>query len=729
MKNVIKIALFCMAITLGLSSCEIEKPSTIQITKPLSIADIEFLNAYGLLKTYVDRAANPNFMLSAQASMSDVTDKGLKYRLLASNFDQITLTSGLTHGSVVADNGAYSFGNIPALLPVASDAGISIFGHALVWHKEQGAVYLNDLIKPESKTEWILVPGEGSSFGEKVTNGDFESNLDGWNSWGNSSSREHAIGEGVNGSNCLKFTNPTVAGNSWDAQVEYRIAEAMPVGSKCDLTFMVKASGTGKASVQMQNPSNYAGCGPFGEFDLTAQWTQITLETTITAVDGLQLIFNLGPFAGDIYFDNFSLYMQPVYEEVELVLNRDFESNLDGWNSWGNSSSREHAQGEGVSGSNCLKFTNPSVAGNPWDAQVEYRIAEAMPVGSKCDLTFMVKASGTGKGSVQMQNPSSYAGCGSFGEFDLTAQWTKITLNTTITAVDGLQLIFNLGPFAGDIYFDNFSLTSLQLAGTPDRWEEVVIEGVPKTDEEKYEIITAQLEKWIKAVMEETGNHIKRWTIINEPMDDNNPSQLKTAPSSPAANDFYWQDYLGENYARAAIGFARQYGGNGLKLFVNDYGLTNKAKCDGLTNMIVKWEADGTTKIDGIGAQMSLICSLDAATQKSNEDMIVEMFTSLAQTGKFIRISALNIEIANVDGIVIPTANVTRTQQLVLARYYNFVVRKYFEIIPAALRYGMNIGSPIESTTNAGLWDANYNRKFTFSGFADGLAGRAASAE
>ena len=536
MKNIIKIVLFFIPIAFCFSSCEIEEPATIQIIKPRSILDVEFLQDYKLLKTYVDKSVNPYFKLSAQTSLTDFADKGLIYRLLANNFDQVA-PSGILHRAIIENDGSYNWGNIPAFISVASDAGISVFGQPLVWHAEQRAEYLNSLI---------------------------------------------IIGD--------------------------------------DMTI-----------------------------------------------------------------------------EVEHVTNGKFEGNLDGWNSWGPGSEREHAEGEGVDGSNCFKFTNPSVATNAWDAQVEYRIAKAIEVGTECVLTFMVKASASATGTTvnaQMQDPSNNAGRGSFGSFNLTTGWNKITLRTTITGDNGLQLLFNFGRFAGTIFIDDVSLITVHTVGAPG--------GGSLTDVEKAEIATEKLEQWIEEVMGVAGEYVNDWVVVNEPMDDANPSQLRTAPNIPVTGEFYWQDYLGENYARIAVDFARKHhGGNDLKLFVNETSLFNPAKYQGLIDMIAKWEADGKTKIDGISAQLNLTCSLNEETQKANEEQIVALFTKLAQTNKLIRITALDMSL-NSDGTTISTANMTIPQQLVMARYYNFIVRKYFDIIPAALRYGINIGNPIETTSNVG---------------------------
>jgi hypothetical protein len=67
-----------------------------------------------------------------------------------------------------------------------------------------------------------------------------------------------------------------------------------------------------------------------------------------------------------------------------------------------------------------------------------------------------------------------------------------------------------------------------------------------------------------------------------------------------------------------------------------------------------------------------------------------------------------------------------------LSDYYKYIVETYMELIPAAQQYGITLWCPIDSPTSSswrggeavGLWDGNYNRRHTYAGFADGLAGK-----
>lgn len=177
-----------------------------------------------------------------------------------------------------------------------------------------------------------------------------------------------------------------------------------------------------------------------------------------------------------------------------------------------------------------------------------------------------------------------------------------------------------------------------------------------KTEEEVKGILTDAMESWISGVMQASNGYVKTWEIINEPMDDTVPTELKRDPNPPtdpknwiADQNFYWQDYLGKDYARLAVKFARQYGGEDLKLFVNDYDLeiAGNSKCKGLIEMIKYWESDGITKIDGIGVQMHLKYSMNTTKQAENRTNIEQMFSLLAATNKLIRISQLDISVTD----------------------------------------------------------------------------------
>jgi GH35 family endo-1,4-beta-xylanase len=260
--------------------------------------------------------------------------------------------------------------------------------------------------------------------------------------------------------------------------------------------------------------------------------------------------------------------------------------------------------------------------------------------------------------------------------------------------------------------------------------------GGGMTEEVKKDTLTWALNNFISGMMKACNGKVKAWDVVNEPMSDAAPAELKTAGrDGDPKKCFFWQDHLGKDYARLAVKLARKAASDSvqLKLFINDYNLeaayNKNAKLQGLIDMIKYWESDGVTKIDGIGSQMHVTYSMNPKTQAANEEAYVNHLKMMAATGKLVRISELDMGIADAEGHTINTADVTEEQQQLMAQYYKFIVSKYFEIIPANQQYGIcNWGlqdSPKGSGWRAdepiGLWDANWVRKPAYVGFCEGL--------
>ena len=91
-----------------------------------------------------------------------------------------------------------------------------------------------------------------------------------------------------------------------------------------------------------------------------------------------------------------------------------------------------------------------------------------------------------------------------------------------------------------------------------------------------------------------------------------------------------------------------------MKLFINDYNLESdwddNKKLRSLIHWIGKWEADGVTKIDGIGTQMHISYYENPTTQANKEKHSVQMLQLMAATGKLVKISELDMGYVNNQG-------------------------------------------------------------------------------
>ena len=417
------------------------------------------------------------------------------------------------------------------------------------------------------------------------------------------------------------------------------------------------------------------------------------------------------------------------YSEA-VLLQTDFNDGNVVFNGWGNSSTRKVENG-------ALKVTNPSAV-NSWEAQFAYDFSEAFENNLTYKLKFRVKGSSNGKLSAGFQITDGYKSAGEFGTVEFTTQWKEVELTCVCSAEGGTRLIFSFGEFAGDIYIDDFSFIATGVGYTYE----------PLTPEEKKQVLTEAMERWIKGMMEVTATRVSAWDAVNEAISgrDTNGDGLYELESAQwgSSNNFYWQDYLGSgDYVRIVIAAARkyyaEYGGTApLRLFINDYNLESdwddNKKLKSLIHWIGVWESDGVTKIDGIGTQMHVSYYENPDIQASKERHYVQMLQLMANTGKLVKISELDMGYVDRNGNTVATADMTDQQHRAMADYYKFIVSKYFEIVPAAQQYGITqwcmtdapgaLGTGWRGGEPVGLWDQNYNRKYAYAGFADGLRAR-----
>ena len=104
------------------------------------------------------------------------------------------------------------------------------------------------------------------------------------------------------------------------------------------------------------------------------------------------------------------------------------------------------------------------------------------------------------------------------------------------------------------------------------------------------------------------------------------------------------------------------------------------------------------------------------------------MLTKIAATGKLVKISELDMGIKE-GGVTVKTENVTSAQLQQMSDFYQQIVKAYFEIVPAAQRYGITQWAATDSPDSSswrggepiGLWKLDYTRKPAYAGFADGL--------
>lgn len=697
-----------------LASCADHFDQNFETVRPGKEAQYGYLEQYDALKEYIkDR---PNFHLGIGTAVDEYNKKELVYALTNSNFNETVAGNAMKMSSCVADDGSMNFDKVSEFVKNATDAGLSVYGHTLAWHAQQPNKYLKRLIADKE-----LPPSS-------------------------------------NVTRCLVIKNKE-AGGHWDAQLYF--PAQLSQGKK--YVFKMNAKATAPFDLILWGAP---GDADLGSISVGTQWNEYTVKFTPTA-NYENFVFAAGKLGGELDIKSLSLCEEG--STNNLIVNGDIKGNEvpcnkpyswhkvtteiqevaesqvveipvsvghltfdDGKNlgGWGMDNTPKIVNGVCEVGNNAAKA-------DPWNSQVCYEPGFAFENGKTYHLKMKIKGSVAGEFGAGFQNPEGYKGCGDFPTIKVTTDWKEVDVATTCNGDNALRLLLNIGKYAGTLYIDDFEVYYTKSSNT-----------IPLTDEEKKEVLTPVLQKWIYGMMEATEGKVKAWDVVNEAISGKDGSEFYplqsatrgTVSADDAKNNFYWQDYLGDiDYVRTAVAAARKgfadAGGNPeeLKLFINDYNLEtaydDNKKLKSLIHWIGEWEKDGITKIDGIGSQMHVSCSMDPAEQKKREDAYVNMLNLMVASHKLVRISELDMGLEDKNGNQIKTTDMTEEQHEKMRAYYEFIVKKYLEIVPENQQWGICQWCVTDSPANSGwraglpvgLWDLDYYRKHTYGGFAAGL--------
>ncbi len=687
-----------------------ERPEEERVTRselPLELS--EKIERYEPLKTYAD------YVLGAGIGLDLYMNDEVYRNIVNENFDEVTLSYAMKHGAMVNAVGEINFAPVDAFIAATNQAGLSVYGHTLVWHANQNASYLNSLIAP------TVIPGSSGANALDIS-GLKDSSFTGWskNNPGDGITIVDGEGLGENGK-AIELIAGSSASNPWDLQLA---SPQVPIveGHQYEVSFYIRSDQPGKGRVSFSGLDNnypwqdwYATGGEYTEaFETSSQWQQVKFTLSDFASNSFGISLDLGYLPGVTYYidvDSFTVVdLDAENEVVNLISNGGFEDgSLAPWNGWGNGSTRAvSAEGEGYNSDYAMVLTNPSEA-QLYEAQQVYTLDEPLEQGTEYTVSFYIKSSVPAVIQFQLQNPD-YAADYS-GGIEVGTTWQQVVRTITPTTADRNKFVFDFGQTPATLYIDDVVLTSGEVAaGSPP----VIVE---MSEEEKAEVIGAAMEHWITEMVTRYTNEVAAWDVVNEPMKEGG-SLRDGNVTDPASDDFYWQKYLGKDYAVTAFKLARQYAEPSDVLFINDYNLeASMAKLDGLIQYVEYIESQGAT-VDGIGTQMHVSLS----TSREN---IVEMFQKLAATGKIIKVSELDVRLG--------TASPTTAQLAEQADMYQFIFDSYREHIPSDQRYGITIWSVSDNPQehefwlpdeSPNLWDANYERKHAYKGVADGLAGR-----
>jgi GH35 family endo-1,4-beta-xylanase len=380
---------------------------------------------------------------------------------------------------------------------------------------------------------------------------------------------------------------------------------------------------------------------------------------------------------------------------------------------------------------------------NSWDVQFLAMTDIMTTTGKTYKMTMTVK--GTSAGNLHSKLGDWGGGAGA--EIPFTTEWEDVEIDYKAT-MGSCFFMLQCGDFVGDIYIKNI------------KFEGYESKTIPQTAEEMHDTLVYAMDLWIKGMMEACEGKVKGWDLVNEAISGGgndgqgnyllqhsaayNPDGNPDATWDVGGDNFYWQDYMGDlEYVRQACRLARKYGPEDVKLFINDYnlegtwdlqtkdGIKASKKLHSLVNWIKKWEADGVTKIDGIGTQMHISFNKNTNTQNGLKAAITGMFQLMAKSGKLVRVSEMDMGYNDANGQSVATSKMTEAQHKEMANFYEWIIKEYFRLIPPEQQWGIcqwcTNDSPSNSgwraNTPVGIWDLDSYRKHVYAGFVRGLYG------
>ena len=692
-----------------------------------------YLDEYTHLKEYVNRDKYPTFRMAIATGANDYLNNATVRNLINSNANETVAGNAMKMASCVDGNGNMNFTTVKNFVNAATKNGVEVYGHTLAWHSQQPKSWLLKLLQDKPAED--LKDGDVTVY-VPVYSKDFRTDQNvGWKS----SESKYGYNLSFDATNGLNI-HTTKNQAAYEVQFLSCTDILTEKGKTYLMTMTVKGSKAGKLHTKLGD----WGGGPGGDVAFTTDWKEVTFKYKATTSGSFYLL-QCGDFVGDIYIKNIKFEIAKKGQTV--------------------SEDRR-----------CLKVEATKRQENSWDNQAWFVLGN-FTAGSKFEFSADVRADKAATASTQIHNdPSNYVHYEAIGNIPFTTEWKTVTLTGTLSKA-GKSIAINLSELAdaNNYYFDN---VSLKINGTEKIkngdfegtdmssfmvkqygggvTEPAICENVtyvylptstPLTAQERHDTLVYAMDKWIKGMMNACGGKVKAWDLVNEAISGggNDGSGYYVLQHSEGYNSgtwdvggdaFYWQDYMGDlEYVRQACRLARKYGPDDIKLFINDYNLEsfwdNNKKLRSLINWIKKWEADGVTKIDGIGTQMHLSCSMNDETLNNRKKHITQMFQLMANSGKLVRVSELDMGMDDANGNAVKTENRTEAMHKRMASYYEWIIKQYLKIIPASQQWGIcqwcATDSPANSgwraNTPVGIWDLNYYRKHVYAGFVRGLGG------
>lgn len=725
------------------------------VEAPEGLANNEYLNQYKTLKNYVDRNQYPNLSIAACLEGSDFVDGGVPYLLAKTNFDQAVVASSFTTGSVVTPMGDYDWTVARRIAEKAKNGNLPLYLPGVVSHENQSVEYLNSNVRgaavPEKTVDELVVDCDEQIV--KISNANSKDTY------------VKNVDDGVEISVCRE--------DPWYGFQFFLLSKGFQISPDYSYTATIIIESEDYEGSMNTRFGGWANIGTdqsisikpgHNELELKFKPNEAASATFFMQAPGnIDKLCEVGETAGKFTVKSIKVthIEQKIVGGMKEVNTHFVESDVRCLKV----DSKQNANNYGTQ----VWMGDPAVTfkdGDAWSFSCRIRADKSVNIGS----------------GIHGKPDGDYWIAGFDVKITATPEWQEYKLDGTFDAsklnnlvkaekdnapaytialdcaladadnviyIDDISFKLNGNEVIKNGSFDSDDLSSFVVKVNKDFDQAFIAEGIEydvKKMVKEYEEIPADvqvanldnvLKKWFGGIFNITKGSVKDFEILSNFLApelgktnltvQSDLLPLQCTDNSDAADVtkcFFWNEYYGKDYARVMVKAIREQAAQNeagdIRLFATD-DITDELRFKSFMAWISYWESDGSTKIDGIGANININYSEDESTQKANEEAVVNLLNSLKSTGKLVRIN-LNLGYEKADGSVVRTGSMTPARNEKMSAFYTFIIKKYLEIIPTDKQSAICMVSTTDSAKRpSGLWDTDNVRKVQYEGFIKGL--------
>lgn len=284
---------------------------------------------------------------------------------------------------------------------------------------------------------------------------------------------------------------------------------------------------------------------------------------------------------------------------------------------------------------------------------------------------------------------------------DLTEKFDADALKSS-----NISLVIGQGAVPQQVYVDNIDIYApYQKPGHFD----------PRPADEKAADVKKAMFAYVDNIMENYGDKVQAWNVASNLIEDLFYS-LKSSENMVATDEFYPNDYLDENWVADVCKEIHSKKADAKLFYSEENLLTDAEKTEAAINYIKQWNEAGA-QLEGIDAKLDVpYNSSSLAETKANID---NLLATLKASGLQVRLSDMNVYLADASGTVADQSKATFEDYKGMAELYAYILNKAQDVLGDKL-YGVSFSTINQGTTGVGLWN-HFNRLPTYVGVVNGL--------